>query len=238
MDNYQTLWLPEDFKFRLDHTQAKLLLSDVDQKAIDDIWEREQAKHSNKLFNGKVLNLISQDREGLTAGFIEYKHLIAYLHEPRLRGVLNIRPLSLSCLTHTDRAVLIGKRSQWVSQYPLWYELAPSGGIDPEVVKGADIDVVAQALSELDEETGLSEKDVISAKPFALIHELDSGIIEVCIELVIRSEKEKIALTPTPEYDELHWISYSDLLKFIESHANRIVPLSLHLLRLNEQRPA
>lgn len=231
-NNYQTLRLAPNFRFRLDASHERMRLSDVDLQAIEDLWQREQTQRNKTLFNGKVLSLLSFDQTGLIAAFVEYKHLIAYLRDPHLRKVMGITPLSLSCLTHTDRAILIGRRSNVVSQYPGWYELAPSGGIDAKVVKGDSIDVIAQALVELEEETGLSRNDVTEAKPFALVHELDTGIAEICVDLSIHPGKEGSVLPPTPEYDELLWISALGLPAFIQSHQKQIIPLSLHLLSL------
>lgn len=232
MSNYQTLLLQPNFQFKLNYTQRELQLSDVDLSAVEAIWHREQELRKEKLFNGKVLSLLSYDETQLTASFVDYKLMVAYLRDPQLRQKLGIRPLSLSGVAHTDQAILIGKRSSLVSQYPGWYELAPSGGIDPIAAKGEFIDIKKQALIELEEETGIRAIHVVNVKPYALVLEKDSGIMEVCVDILIKSSRVGETLESTPEYADLFWIPFTDIQGFIQKHERNTIPLSIHLLTI------
>lgn len=210
---------------------GEIELSDVIRQRVEDIWHREKQRRKDKLFNGQVLSLIEYSNERLLARFVEYKLFLAYVGDPSLRKDLDIKPLSLSCITRTSKAVLIGRRSRDVLQYPLFYELAPSGGIDAEARKGEYIDVNSQALRELEEETGYLAKDVQEIKPFALVLDESTGIYEVCVEIVMSEGIEQF-LKATPEYDKLEWVPYSGMSVFIEKHVKDIVPFSLHLLEI------
>lgn len=236
MYNYQTFHLPENFSFKLCVSPVKIELSDATHQAIEEVWQEAQEQHAGRLFDGKVLSLISSAEHGLLAGFVDYKRFLAYLRKPSLRKVLGIKPLSLSCITHTDQAILVGRRSEKVSQYPLWYELAPSGGIDAEAARGECIDIVDQALRELTEETGLDRADVLSVRPFALVTDVFTGMAEVCVDISLIPGRDRLPLSATPEYATLQWVDYVDLPQFLQTHMSRIVPLSLHLLKLPKVR--
>lgn len=236
MSNYQTFVLPPNFSFALRYSAEELKLSDVTMQGIEKIWRLEKEKRQEQLFNGKVLSLIEHNQEGLLAEFIEYKRFLAYVLEPSLRKDLSINPLSLSCITHTSMAFLFGRRSQAVLQYPLWFELAPSGGIDAESAEGERIDIAGQALRELKEETGYSSTAVQQLNPFALVYDSSTGIYEICIEIMIKPETDQQRLAPTQEYDILTWVAKDELPLFIQQNEKKIVPLSLHLLKGNMQK--
>lgn len=230
MHNYQTYVLPPNFSFVLSPSRGETELSDVILKEIEAVWEREKKERQGQLFNGKVLSLIEYKQGRVVAEFVEYKYFLAYVLKPSLRNKLGIKPLSLSCITRTSTAVLIGRRSHSVMQHPLWFELAPSGGIDLESAIGERIDVIGQALRELEEETGYLAKDVERMTPMALIYDSHTGIYEVGIEIIM-PEKAVCSLVSTPEYDELMWIPNEEIPSFVKKNFEIIVPLSIHLLK-------
>ncbi|MBA3815436.1 MAG: NUDIX domain-containing protein [Parachlamydiaceae bacterium] len=240
MHDYQTFKLSPNFPFLLDSSRGRIELSDVVNQAIETIWQREKEQRKEQLFNGKVLSLVEYSPDGrLVAEFIEYKYFLAYVQEPSLRKKLGIKPISLSCITRTSKAVLVGQRSEVVMQYPLWFELVPSGGIDAgsiEGEKGERINVIEQALRELEEETGYLAEVVQQATPFALVYDSNTAMYEVCVEIVLHSDKvnPKVnqSLPPTFEYDVLKWVYKADMPAFIQQHSENFVPLSLHLLNL------
>lgn len=232
MRDYQTWPLSPNFLFKKGVSRGKKELSDEVHQAVEDIWQKEQALRQN-IFNGQVLSLVHFDRQELIGEFIEYKLYLAYVREPEIRKLLGIQPLSISCITHTKNAVLFGKRSKAVTQYPLCVELVPSGGIDPEALKGEYLDIRGQALRELTEETGLSETDVEKITPIALVFDPKTGIYEICLDIVIVSGRDKFPLPPTQEYGSLTWVSKSSLPTFLEKFRKKIVPLSAYLIQLN-----
>lgn len=233
MRDYQTLFFSDDFSFNLIQSTRKKELSDAASQAVEEIWEHEQKNRTGSLFNGQVLSLVSLDRQGLQAEFVEYKHYLASLRKPKLRSVLGVKPLSLSCLTRSMGSVLMARRAKGVAQYPLWYELAPSGGIGPEAAKGDKLDVAGQALRELTEETGISKKSVLKVHPFSLVFDDQTGLYEICLEIELNPQILKEPLPPTEEYQDLQWLTPADLTGFIEANRKRIVPLSIYLLELH-----
>lgn len=239
MNNYQTFVLSPSFSFKHAISRGDFVLSDDVKNQVEVIWDREKQRNK-QLFNGKVLSLIEFTEEGLLAEMVEYKLFLAYIKEPSLRKQLNIKPLSLSCITRSSKSVLFGRRSNTVMQYPHWYELAPSGGIDEGAMvgeRGERIEIIGQALRELEEETRYVAKDVEEVVPFALVYDAGTGIYEVCVEIVMTETEDYLGkIKPTPEYDSLTWIPNIDLPVFIQQYSSSIVPLSLHLLNLKLNR--
>lgn len=232
MNNYQTFDLPPNFCFKLMDSLGRNELSDEVSQEVDRIWQNEKRIRKESLFNGRVLSLIDKDESKATVEFIEYKLFLAYVLHPELRGKLGIKPISLSCLTRTSEVILIGRRSELVLQYPLFFELAPSGGIDAGAQEKERINVKEQALRELVEETGYSENDVEEISCLKLIYDSFTGIYEVIVEIVlfdeVRGGGERLT---TDEYKELQWVNFKDIPAFIENNQDRMVPLSLYLLR-------
>jgi 8-oxo-dGTP pyrophosphatase MutT (NUDIX family) len=233
MRDYQTLFISDKYSFRLKQDAVKRELSDATQKAVEEVWQHEQASRGGALFNGQALSLATFDRNGLEAEFVEYKLYLAYLKSPELRDELGLRPLSISCLTKSSDSILVGRREKGMAQYPLWYELAPSGGIDPQSVKKEKLDIAGQALSELKEETGIDKKDVVAIRPFSLIFDPQTGVYEIAVEIELTSHMASEPLKPTQEYRSLNWLPPSQVADFVATNKKRIVPLSVYLLELH-----
>lgn len=229
--NYQTFKITSKFAVVAVDASRKMELSDDDRRLVESIWESELKRSQGHLFNGKLLSMLTWDDLHLVGEFVEYKYYIAQLRAPELKNKLQIRPVSISGMTYAADKILIGLRSETVFQHPLWYELAPSGGVDAGMVSEGRVDILKQFEIELIEETGLQPSDIQSIDPFALIYDEQSHSFEIGAAIQIQPVRAGISAA-SDEYVRFFWIAEKDLSPFIAQHRSKIIPLSLHLLSL------
>lgn len=229
--NYQTYQISSDFCVKVRDSRDKIKLSDYDETLVDQIWSEAKTRSQNTLFNGKLLRFISfQKTENEAIGaFIEYKYYIAQLKNERLKSVLKIHPIGISCICVCQNMYLFGKRSLTVTDYPGYYELVPSGGIDPKSVQKNVVDVQEQAKRELAEETGIAEQDVKSCVPFLFVVDHQTGIYEVCLKIELKRREREGGVWQSDEYDLIEWKSLEEARSFMEKERRNVVPLT-HLL--------
>ena len=227
---YGTIVINSKFSIELQPSTSYSFLSDAKKSLIQTIWEQEQKRRDGKLHEGAILSVISYDSSSLVGQFVPYKYYLAQSCDPSLKPDLKIVPVSLCGMTLIGDDIIIAKRAPWVSQYPNFYELAPSGGVRPP---GRDLDAVnlkIQLLDELKEEIGMDDSHVKSVKFFSLVHDEKEDTIELCAE--IRLKPSKLILTSTSEYSQVITVPCQELESFVKDHHQDFVPLSLLLLKL------
>lgn len=232
MNNYQTINLPRDFYIQVLPYARGFTLSDHEKMLVENIWRHEERACSAKLHNGQILNVVSVESDHLIGEFIEYKYYLAQLRDPNFEEVLKIRTLAVSGITTTVDKVLIGQRAQDVSAYGNWYELVPSGGIDPRSHVDDRIHVARQFEMELWEESGISVAEIKGIRPLALIFDSKNKIYELCAELSVNYSILKEPLRPSEEYQKLEWVSKREIKEFVAKHEGQLVPFSFYLLQL------
>lgn len=228
MDNFQTIPWPKGAVIEVLHEARGFELSDLSKNVVDQIWFETSEDHH---FNGQILNFISFENNILIGEFVEYKFYFAQMREKGLKEQLNIRPIAISGITTTANKVLIGKRSEKVSEYKNAYELVPSGVIDPESVVDHRVNLVKQFEKELWEETGISSTEVRDIVPFAFIYDRARDSFEICAQIHLNFLAASEDLRQTEEYQQLKWILKSELETFKKRHASECVPLTLYLLQ-------
>jgi hypothetical protein len=228
--NYQTYKITPDFLLEVDELSAKIVLSDADEAAVNQLWEEAEKQHAGLLFNGKMLIFSSFEEGKLTGRFIEYKYYRAQLTQPSLKSVLNIKPIAISCSCTYQNEILIGRRSESVTGFPGCYELVPSGGISLDSLRLGRIDLARQALIELEEEAGISSECVKSCISVVLIYEIDSATYEIYMEIKLQERGGDTNVRSTKEYSMLEWMPLSELCVLAEREKESFVPLSLYLI--------
>ena len=227
MANFETVPWSQGTKIQVIESRG-FELSDMNKKVVDQIWFESRDSHH---FNGQILNYLSFENQILLGEFVEYKFYYAQTREPSLKELLQIRPVAISGLTTTANKLLMGQRSEKVTEYQKFYEVVPSGKIDAEGVDGEQIDLFKQFQRELWEESGLSSTDIRDIIPFAFIYDKERDSYEICAEIHVNYLAASENLRSTEEYQKLTWILKSDLENFIKRHASECVPLTLHLLQ-------
>lgn len=222
--NYQTIKITENFSLLVDNSEADLKLSDNLLSRIDEIWSKEVSQNPS-LFNGKFLNLKTIGFNSVIGQFYPYKLFLAHQKDQRVKNALQLCPICVSGITLFNDQILIGKRSSSVTQYPNFYELAPSGGIDPFSEMNGEILISNQILMELEEETGFKRDQVDQIENLFLIYDKVDPFLEVCVKLELHNAQN--IPSKSHEYSELFWIQFNLLPSFIEKNEFQIVPLSL-----------
>ncbi|MBA3239462.1 MAG: NUDIX domain-containing protein [Parachlamydiaceae bacterium] len=231
--NYQITSIEPDFEVLVVENEPLLSLTKMDLATIEQIWNEAQRKSEGSLFNGKLLSVVSLVNGKLIGKFVDYKLYIAQLAAPELEPLLQIKPISISCICLLKEKLLLGKRSYRVTEFPGFYELVPSGGIEPSNVMRGKVNLLGQTLLELEEETPLVRKQVKTVVPFALVQEIDSGRCEVCMEIVLDCDQlnEKLEMASKGEYSELLWVSLEKFKLLTSQKDVECVPFSKQLLQ-------
>ncbi|CRX39230.1 hypothetical protein [Estrella lausannensis] len=228
MDEFVEVSCRKDFKGTL--VENVRHLSDESLRRIDEIWDKEFQIRQGSLYNGDVLGIVSASDEELLVEKVEYKLVLALLRDPRLSAEISFKPLSTSGMTISSGAVLIGQRSQYVSSYPNFYEMVPSGSIDCSTCHEGIIDLREQLVKELTEEADIHPSYIESTEGWSLIYDVAGRGYEVVARLRV---KEFISSSPKHmsegEYRSLIWLPKEEFEKHLMQHIDHYVPLTKHL---------
>jgi hypothetical protein len=229
--DYQTFKVSHNFCIDVIPTRG-FTLSDHQKDEIETIWRQEQSQSSSPLFNGQLLNLIQLEENKIVGEFIEYKYYLAQLRHPSFKELLCIRPVCISAITCVGDKVLMGERSSNVTQYQNYFEVVPSGGIDEKCLVNETIDLPRQFEKELWEETRISMTEIKKNEIFSLIYDFKEDSYELCAEIHLNYSILKEPISPTEEYQQFQWYLKKELKSFVNSNQTKIVPFSLHILKL------
>ena len=202
---------------------------------IESIWRREEERRGNAIFNGHVLSALDITPNGLRCRVVEYRHLLAQLTRPALYRVLRIKPVGVSGLFQCADGIVFGKRGLAVTQDPGLWELVPSGGLQyDKKASGGEYDYRPQIMAELQEEIGIHAGAVSSITPFCLVHDLDSHILDIGIEMVSSLTAERVlhlhGATISGEYEALRIVPRGDIVEFVREQARGLVGVSAKLI--------
>jgi len=205
-------------------TEPELELPVSLEDEIELIWLKEKAKHN--LYNSLLFSLSAFDEHRLIGRFIEYRYYIASRHSRKLQEQLQIFPLGISALTLSNDHLLVGTRDMKLPSFGGFTECVPSGGIEARAYMQGEVDFIAQAMWELQEEARISEKQVNEVHQVGLFYSPHEGVYD--IGLVIRLNGDEFDREPdgTNEYPLLKWYSFEEWEEKLESSAGKIVPLS------------
>jgi hypothetical protein len=216
-------------------SESALVLPTALNAEVDQLWQAEQTRRGKALFNGKIFSAVEFTPDIILGRIVEYRHLIAQRAKPELFEVLNIRPVAVSGLFQCANGVVFGRRSGMTTQDAGLWELCPSGGLDTsKTAAGCKMDYCAQILTELQEEIGISPDVVTDIRPFCLVDDLDSHVIDIGIALTSSlSADEVIAIhraAATKEYDKLFIVPHDEVAQFLEYKRGQLVVVSAALL--------
>lgn len=213
-----------------------LVLSGDLETEVDLLWQAEQARNGKTLFNGKIFSAVEVTSSSILGRVVEYRLLIAQRVKPNLFDVLNVRPVGVSGMFACANGVVFGRRARTMTQDGGRWELCPSGGLDTsKTALGGEVDYCAQILTELQEEVGVGPDVITEIRPYCLVYDLDSHVIDIGITLtseILADEVVKMHRNAaTKEYDELLIVPYDKVARFIEAKRTELVPVSVELLR-------
>lgn len=202
---------------------------------VNRAWQGEQERRGKLIFNGRLLSARSVGPGAIVAQVVEYRHLIAQRMEPTLFAQLQVRPLAVSGLLECADGIVFGRRAGAVTEDAGWWELAPSGGMDAAgAAEAALADHRHQVLEELHEELGMGGDTVSRVRPFALVEDTESHVIDIGIGLTSPLSASEVlrshAQAGSGEYDALHIVPRAQLQGFMDEHARQLVAVSAALL--------
>ena len=226
--------LSSEFTIWIDPSSPPLLANLENE--VERLWKAEQKKHGNKMFNGHIISASTFTAKEIRGFVVDYRYLIAQRARPELFEYLQVRPVAVSGLLMCSDGIIFGRRAGSVTQDSNFWELVPSGGIDTSAICNiVKVDYISQLFTELQEEVGIKYDSVSNVKPFCLVDDTESHVLDIGIALksqithdqVLKSHRE----SATKEYDELRIIPISEINKFIHDKSSQLVTVSTVLIQ-------
>lgn len=238
MLNVQNISLDSGFVVKINGFMPKL--SDDLEHEVECLWQAEQSRRGKEIFNGRIMSASTVSDVGVDGYIVEYRHLIAQRAQPELFETLQVRPVAVSGLFECADGIVFGRRAGCMTQDAGLWELVPSGGIDTSKIKNdvtiVSLDFCSQLLAELSQEVGIDSGCISSVKPFCLVDDTDSHVLDIGIVIesplsasyLLKAHQENA----TKEYEELRVVLQSEISGFIKHEALSLVKVSEELLRL------
>jgi len=118
----------------------------------------------------------------------------------------------------------LGKRSEQVTQFPLAWEFAPSGGISIDYLTGENVEYEKQLFDELTHEVGMAWEFVTEIKPFMLVWDKQDQILDICAHLKVDPLGMASASYQSDEYIAYEWLPKDQIAEFLQG--KKIVPMT------------
>lgn len=160
------------------HTDARELDART-KRQVAEYWERS-VNASPSLMDGRILHCFSWKLDAAGTLFL---HTVATTYRWYYAQVKGAAPRTVNILAVSGFSVddsgdvLLGKRSQSVTEYVGCFEPIPSGALEPEDV--ADGGWQNRLLSEFAEETSLDKNSIKNIRPLALVYDIQSGAYDI-----------------------------------------------------------
>ena len=141
-----------------------------------------------------------------------------------------VAPLGVTAISSIGPQLLVGRRSERVTQYPSCWEFAGSGTLPP----ARRDDPLGHLACELEEETGLDRSQISSAEQIGLIEDLAQDCLDICLRVAF--EGAPTFRPATDEYVELKLVSRSDAHRLAAGvNAVPTMPAALALLEAKDE---
>jgi hypothetical protein len=125
-----------------------------------------------------------------------------------------------------DGQVLMALRGN-MTQYPHSWECVPSGGLDPSVVgNGRFLDVEAQLLAELQEETGIPASFPSQIQPLGVLLNDESGVYCLAFVVTLPRIPDAPLKSSHGEYSAYEWVPIARWEAWVSEGGRAIVPVS------------
>lgn len=214
--------------------------------SVDTLWTEAQEEHPNTLFNGQLFNVVDTDGPLIRGHFIEYKVFVAAWRQPKLFSDFPVRPLGVTGVSRCADGIILGKRSDHVTQDPGLWELVPSGGIEMSSRgRNGTIDFERQFVQEFTEETGQLPELISQVRPLFVVEDASTRAFDIIADLILDASRQQVEVAladaSNDEYQEFEVLSAQDIETFLEAHIEHAAPLTRHLicdLKLAAKTPA
>jgi 8-oxo-dGTP pyrophosphatase MutT (NUDIX family) len=210
---------------------ARRPLDPAVERAVDAAWRSIRAGEP-QLFDGALLSVrdlrTANGTVRIEAEVVGYRDFVV-----QRRGLadLGVRPLGVTGITRAGDAVLLGRRTTSVTQYPGRWEPVPAGSVSPS--DRPDV-LEDQLLAELGEETGIDHDEVEAIAVVGVVDDEADHVIDVCFALTVAeaAARRAVAEHANPaEHAELALRSASAAVA-LAADASAAVPTMAPMLRL------
>ncbi|AQS88327.1 phosphohydrolase [Neoasaia chiangmaiensis NBRC 101099] len=143
------------------------------------LWERACATRPS-LYNGRVFCATEIAPDRIAGRWTEYRLALAQMLDPDLFEVLQLRPLAVNGLMRTPDGIVLGRRAAKAIYQPDLRQSVPAGSIES---RNGDrpVDLAAQLAAEIEEELGLSARDVVIHAPLLTCEHPGTHIVDIGI---------------------------------------------------------
>ncbi len=184
------------------------------EELVMDIWRTEKAQRGDALFDGTIFSADTITPTLIRGHWIPYRYALTGYRHPETVRAAGVLPMAVNGLTRCRGRILLARRSPYVAASPNMWELAPSGGVDPEAIHGDHIDIRRSLLQELHEEVGFFEEDIMRLSPFAVVR--DESSLELCFWVDLKDDAMDRFDPPIDEYRDFEWVSPEEWPAFCE----------------------
>lgn len=202
---------------------------------VDALWKAEVRERGTAVFNGKIFSVKERTSSRITGTVVEYRLLAAQQRRPDLFTSLQVRPLGVSGIIESPDGLIFGRRGNDMAMFSGQWELAPSGGIDPDVcMRNNHVDYLRQFRVELEEETGVDPDNVAELTPCVLVEDQQTHILDLVVTAhtrLLSPEIQAAFATAGREYSELSVVAKPAIPRFLAEQAPNVVSTTAPLLR-------
>ena len=189
----------------------RLMLAAEVEARIEQIWQAEQARLGDRLFDGPVHGLVSAGAGEIVLCPLRYRDVVARRRDPGLTAQgLGPPPVGVTGVLSSPDGIVFGRRSGRVAADPGLWEAAPSGVLSRP-------DPVAQLQEEMAEELGLGPGD--HERPVARALMLGEASAEIVFSVVTAlpaaAIQERWRAGGSDEYSEIRVVRKADIAAFL-----------------------
>lgn len=194
----------------LEEVEAPIFfLETEEEQLVQEIWRKEKPS-----YEGKIFHVLEWNSTSIKGCFVPYPLFLATKRVPELREKITLCPLAVSAMTWKGDQLLIGQRSAHVTEYPLFWEFAPAGGVE-------GINLEQELQREMEEELGIHQECILKMEPRFLVK-------DSILEVVFHVEIKECILHPSNEYEALEWVTLPALKKIVLTR--HFVPFTQELI--------
>lgn len=219
--------ISENFRLVLDQRKRGPLAPHI-QNRIDDIWSQASKITDWDLFDGKIFQMTELYKDHMVGDFNDYRVFYAQCVDKELKKKLGMTIVGVSSILVSDDQCLLGKRSSRLTQFPMHWEFAPSGGVSIDFATEEEVDFQKQIFDELTEEVGMDPDFVTKVTPFVLLWDQEDNVIDLCMKMEVDPLGKEVASYISDEYIAYEWLPLEKVSHFFQNRD--VVPTSKSLV--------
>lgn len=194
---------PEDLQVRV--CRETFTFTELQKREMDRIWDVENKKREVPLENRPLFVLDDHSEKRVRGSFVDYKAYLGCRVHPEWE--MSLCPVGVTGVVRWKGKVLLGKRSEFVTHYPGYWELVPAGSLDKDCLEEGVLLPQKQLLQELKEETGIGEQEISTIRPLTLMLDEKEVIFDLCYDVELKEgREEKKFISSLREVTEFRWV--------------------------------